>query len=641
MKNKFLILFLTCFSTIVYSQSFNEERKLNRKQKRDLWERVKKEDSLNTAEINEYLEKNKTTKKAFKDKNGKTFVLYKIIQGKPIYRTTHNDEAAIATNTNKLQVGGSLNLNLDGAGMTVWVWDGGPIQDTHPEFQNSNNTGSRITNIENEVVDGDTGGISNHGNHVAGTIAAKGVQANAKGMAPNVLIRTYNFTNDDVEMVSVLNNSSSEMILSNHSYGIPIDQDGSTLDASEIGSYGSTARQIDEISITYPYYLIVKSAGNEGNTSYSGGLYGNYDKLTGFSTSKNNLVIANANPQISPFTNEVVSLSINTSSSQGPTDDLRIKPDIAGDGSGVYSPISNDGYDTYTGTSMSAPNVTGSLVLLQQYYNQLHNDYMKSSTLKGLVLHTAKDDNNTLGPDPIFGWGLLDAAKAANTITGAENGAAEIQELSLNEGDTYSFDFNVVSNENITATLCWTDVPGTPVVNPTPNDQTPKLINDLDIRITSGGTTYFPWKLEYSSSTGFSNSKGDNNVDNVEKIEIVSPPTGNYTVTISHKGTLSASEPFGPKIQDFSLILTGSFNTLSSSSFNEGNLSFYPNPVNSILNISSKQFIEKIELYNTLGSKLLTAKNVDNIDFSGFKTGIYFIKVHSNNNIVTKKIIKN
>ncbi|NCP05698.1 MAG: S8 family serine peptidase [Flavobacteriales bacterium] len=640
MKYKFLIILSLYFSGVVYSQSFYEERTINLKKKKDLWETVKKEDSLNAIEINQYLLKNKQSKKYFKGKSGKTFVLYKIIEGKPIYRTTHNSTAAIATNTNELQVGGSLNLNLDGTGMTVWIWDGGPIQETHQEFQNSDNTGSRIINMENTVVDGDTGGKSNHANHVSGTIGAKGIQANAKGMAPNVSIQTYNFNNDQVEMVSVLNNPSSEMILSNHSYGFPIDQDGSTLDASQIGSYGSTAKQIDDISTTHPYYLMVSSAGNDGLTSYSGGLYGNYDKLTGFSTSKNNLVVANANPQISPFTNEIVALSINPSSSQGPTDDLRIKPDITGDGSGVYSPISNDGYDIFSGTSMSAPNVTGSLVLLQQYYNQLHNDYMKSSTLKGLVLHTARDDNDNPGPDPIFGWGLLDAEKAANTITNADNGSAKIEELSLNNGDTYSFNFNVVSNAKIVATICWTDVSGSPVVNSTPNDLTPKLMNDLDIRITSEGTTYFPWKLEYSPSTGFSNSHGDNIVDNIEKIEIISPPAGTYNLTVSHKGTLSANEPFGPRIQNFSLILTGSFNTLTTSNFNENKLSVYPNPVNSVLNISSKQVIERIELYNALGSKLLTSKSVTNIDFSSFKSGIYFLKLFSNKSVQTKKIIK-
>lgn len=649
MKSKLLTILLLCFTTIVGSQTFRDERTKNLKEKKDLLETIKKEDSLNTIEIKQYLLKNKRGKQVFKDKNNKTFVLYKIIEGKPIYRTTHNLKAAIATNTNELQVGGSLNLNLDGTGMTVWVWDGGPIQETHQEFQNSDNTGSRIINMETTVIDGDTGGKSNHANHVSGTIAAKGVQANAKGMASNVSIQTYNYNNDALEMVSVLNNPSYEMILSNHSYGFPIDQDGSNLDASQIGSYDSTAKQIDDISITYPYYLMVSSAGNDGLTTYSGGLYGNYDKLTGFSTSKNNLVVANADPQINPFTNEMVSLSINLNSSQGPTDDLRIKPDITGDGTGVYSPISNDGYATYSGTSMSSPNVTGSLALLQQYYDQLYNNYMKSSTLKGLVLHTAKDDSDYPGPDPIFGWGLLDAEKAANTITDTYNGSAKIQELSLNNGNTYSFDFNVVSNDKIVATICWTDVSGSPVVNPTPNDQTPKLTNDLDIRITSGGATYFPWKLEYSPSTGFSNSKGDNIVDNIEKIEIISPPVGTYTLTVTHKGALKSSEPFGPKIQDFSLILTGESITLSTNDTVLSDFFLWPNPTKNELSFklnsinNEKVIVDLVDIQGrNVYSKTLnnsTSNIINSIDVSKINRGLYVLIIKQGNAVINKKVI--
>jgi len=53
-------------------------------------------------------------------------------------------------------------------------------------------------------------------------------------------------------------------------------------------------------------------------------------------------------------------------SSWGPTDDGRVKPDIVGDGVNVLSCGSSSptNYITLSGTSMSAPNVTGSLYLL-------------------------------------------------------------------------------------------------------------------------------------------------------------------------------------------------------------------------------------------------------------------------------------
>lgn len=78
-------------------------------------------------------------------------------------------------------------------------------------------------------------------------------------------------------------------------------------------------------------------------------------------------------------------------------------------------------YDTATGTSMASPSVAGTLLLVQQHYNNLKSNFMKSATLKGLVCHTALDDSNLAGPDPIFGWGLLDAREAANLITNSNN----------------------------------------------------------------------------------------------------------------------------------------------------------------------------------------------------------------------------
>jgi hypothetical protein len=40
---------------------------------------------------------------------------------------------------------------------------------------------------------------------------------------------------------------------------------------------------------------------------------------------------------------------------------------------------------------------------------------MRASTLKGLACHTAFDAGN-VGPDYIYGWGLLDMKKAARLL---------------------------------------------------------------------------------------------------------------------------------------------------------------------------------------------------------------------------------
>ena len=143
------------------------------------------------------------------------------------------------------------------------------------------------------------------------------------------------------------------MLLSNHSYGYRSD----LVPDQYFGAYIDDSRAWDEVMFNAPYYLMVVAAGNDGNAnSYNGApLDGNssYDKLTGHSTSKNNLVVANAQDANVSADGTLVSVSINSSSSEGPTDDYRIKPDITGNGTGVYSTYesSDTAYNSITGTS--------------------------------------------------------------------------------------------------------------------------------------------------------------------------------------------------------------------------------------------------------------------------------------------------
>src|SRR5690606_26451305 len=152
------------------------------------------------------------------------------------------------------------------------------------------------------------------------------------------------------------------------------------------------------------------------------------------------------------------------------------KPDITGNGTGLYSStsISNTAYDTYTGTSMSSPNVTGTLLLLQQHYNNVNSNFMKAATLKGLVLHTA-DDAGPVGPDVVWGWGLLNAKRAAQVISNNGNGSL-IQELTLSNGQTYEFDVYSDEINDLMVSISWTDRPG-PARTGELNNTTPVLVN--------------------------------------------------------------------------------------------------------------------------------------------------------------------
>jgi subtilisin-like proprotein convertase family protein len=453
--------------------------------------------------------------------------------GTPLFYSIQNINAAKTTRANTLNSGGILGLQLDGQNMIGGVWDGGPTRTSHQEFQ-----GRAITTDGNTTLNLN----SSHATHVSGTVGAGGVDADAKGMAPFSTIRTFEWTND---LTEVSQQAAQGLLLSNHSYGTP----AASVPTWFIGAYSSVSRTWDQISHTYPYYLMVTAAGNEGNFNNVDATTPGFDKLTGNKTAKNNLVVANAQDANVDVNGNLVSVLINSGSSQGPADDLRIKPDITGNGTGVFSSTasSNTSYSSFSGTSMASPNVMGTLLLVQQHYQNVNQSFMKAATLKGLACHTA-DDTGLQGPDATFGWGLLNAKRAAETIT--NNGISSwISEEVLPQNASFSKTVKSINGQSLIASITWTDVPGV-ANNGILNDPTPGLVNDLDIRITQGNQTFYPWRLR-SDATLPALRDGDNVVDNVEQVKIDASNGGEYTITVTHKGTLVGG------IQPYSLVITG------------------------------------------------------------------------------------
>ncbi|RXP44537.1 T9SS C-terminal target domain-containing protein [Lutibacter sp. HS1-25] len=73
----------------------------------------------------------------------------------------------------------------------------------------------------------------------------------------------------------------------------------------------------------------------------------------------------------------------------------------------------------------------------------------------------------------------------------------------------------------------------------------------------------------------------------------------------------------------------------------DASILIYPNPVQNILNVNALNEIEKIEVFNILGQKVLSKENDSSIDVSGLNKGTYIAKIYQENNIIsTKRFIK-
>ena len=514
--------------------------------------------------------------------------------GQPIYFTSFADPVqAITVNTNKVWPNGVAGFNLNGSSDSLTyklgMWDEGAVRSSHFEIF------GRVTQKDNVTKTID------HGTHVAGIMIAKGINENARGMVYGSKgIYSYDWNNDVSEMSSAAANN---LLISNHSYGTvcgwDYNDDSSRWEYNgrfnekedfRFGLYDNQAVLYDSIAYNAPFYLIVKSAGNNRSSNgptknattgkwfnndstywrrdqngkwFNAGLrpdsLSNNDSYETLPTDANakNILTVGAVSGIAAGYSKKEDVLMSAFSSWGPTDDGRIKPDIVAQGVSVLSTLAtNDSsYGFLNGTSMAAPGVTGSLFLLQELSYKITNKPLRSATIKALAIHSTNEAGLNPGPDYKFGWGLLNTAEAAiclnNALTSnnANTSSDLVYEDVLQNQATKTYTIIASGKKALKATLVWTDVKGT--ANNSLNNNTPKLVNDLDLKITSGNTVTLPWTLN-PASPDVAAKRANNTIDNVEKVEIDSVIVGTtYTITVSHKNNLERGS------QAFSLVISG------------------------------------------------------------------------------------
>jgi len=82
---------------------------------------------------------------------------------------------------------------------------------------------------------------------------------------------------------------------------------------------------------------------------------------------------------------------------------------------------------------------------------------------------------------------------------------------------------------------------------------------------------------------------------------------------------------------------------LATTTFDNAKFAYYPNPVKNVLNLSYKQNISDVKIFNILGQEVLT-KSVNaaqgQVDMSNLPSGNYIAKITSNNVVKTIKVVK-
>jgi serine protease AprX len=542
--------------------------------------------------------------------------------GLPVYDFDDNIDVARTIRVKNLWPGSYYGYDLDGSGVLIGHWEAGGLALTsHQE-------------LRNRISKGESATVTSHATHTAGTMIGSGVINAAKGMAPGAKIVSRKSDNDEIELAEF---AISGGILSNHSYSSG-DPDG---DTPVYGQYTDHSREWDEISYNAPYLMMCKSAGNNRNDGVNTSDDG-YDLVYTISTAKNILTVGAVEDII--FYDGPGSVVQTAFSNWGPTDDWRIKPDLVTSGASVRS-ADNDNNTSYTiksGTSMAVAAATGAIALLQQHYHNLNEQYMKSATVKALLVCTTEEAGIHPGPDFQNGWGLLNAERAAEVISQNE-ASALIEELELANGVNYSKEIYIDGTSQVALTIAWTDPPGTPQASH--DNQNPILVNDLDLRLSKSTTTYKPWVMTpNSSSNNFDDkaTKADNIRDNVERIDIPSLSEGMYTITVSHKGSLrNGQQAFSLVARNLTKKVVGLANELPNSA-----LTIFPVPskdglFNMLLphEFAKRGIIHVFDVNGRLKKSIEFYERPGTLDLSFLESGLYYVKVKGSNTIISQAVI--
>ena len=426
-------------------------------------------------------------------------------------------------------------------------------------------------------VDGADTGSSQHGTHVAGSIAGNATpysssDAQYNGEAPSAKLSFVDIgdSSDNLNTPSDLNYLWAWMY-----------HDGARIASQSWGSssynYTSEAMNVDQFMWNHPDFLIFFANGNSGSNAQtvgspatakdcvSVGALGSYSQYGGSSETLNDIA---------------------SFSSRGPTGDGRLKPTIVSPGVAIDSAkgdgdptTNNSGTTQMDGTSMATPNAAGVTALIREYFmngyypngqNGTGYSFVPSGALLKAMLINSADQatgsgaashyyNGMTYPNNDQGFGRP-SVKNVTYFPGSsrkllvfDHGLDE--QRGLVTGETWERKIVVSSSsEDLKVTLVWTDYPSVPVTTQK------ALINDLDLVVTAPNGTYYHGNVFAGSTIGSVYSKANptsyDRSNPEEEVWIHNPGAGTWTIQVIGYSVAVA--------QPFAVVVTGDLDTTQS-----------------------------------------------------------------------------
>lgn len=479
--------------------------------------------------------------------------------------------------------------------------DNGTVNPIHPDFRQLGvaANASRIITLSNCTTDALPDAVGGHGNINASIVAGynNGTGAaneDAGGYQYGLGISPYGrvgnqkiFTNAGPYNVSACGGTDAGVVQASFSAGAQITSN--SWGAPVGGAYNASARAYDILTrdasgttAGNQQILHVFSAGNDGpglNTVGSPGTGKNVLTVGATENVRDEGVPDGCNTSAANNADDTA-----TFSSRGPTDDGRAKPDITApgthiqgaasqaagyNGTGVCGAAGNSGaaepadyypagqtrYTWSSGTSHSAPAVSGAASLLYNYYGRVlaPGQTPSPAMLKALLLNTPRYLNGagtggTL-PQTAQGWGDVNLGAlfdSAPPIVQDQN------QLFTATGQVANYTGTVTdASKPFRVSLVWTDAAGPTTGN--------AFVNNLDLTVTIGGQTYRG--NVFSGANSVTGGAADTK-NNVENVFLPAGISGNYTVTVTATNLAAVAVPGGAGSvnQDFALVISSSAN---------------------------------------------------------------------------------